>query len=166
MYRLILIAILLAAVGSAFGQSPLATGQNQFNAGVGFSNWGVPVYIGFDHQVSNAVSLGAEFSYKSYNERHHDHRYDHSIVGISGNVNYHFNTVLNIPRNWDFYAGLNVGYYYWNSPNDYDGDYHSGLGLGGQIGGRYYFTDSFGLNLEFGGGNAFNGGKLGISLKL
>jgi len=88
------------------------------------------------------------------------------VVGISGNVNYHFNNLLSIPYNWDLYAGLNVGYYIWNSPNDYDGDHHSSLGLGAQIGGRYYFTESFGVNLEFGGGNAFSGGKVGISLKI
>jgi len=40
------------------------------------------------------------------------------------------------------------------------------LGIGGQIGGRYYFTEKFGVNLEFGGGNAYSGGKLGISIKL
>jgi hypothetical protein len=39
----------------------------------------------------------------------------------------------------------------------------SGLGLGAQIGGRYFFKDNFGLNLEFGGGNALSGGKFGIT---
>jgi outer membrane immunogenic protein len=40
------------------------------------------------------------------------------------------------------------------------------LGLGIQVGGRYYFNEKFGLNLEFGGGNYVSGGKFGISLKL
>ena len=88
-----------------------------------------------------------------------------TITGISGNGNYHFNRILGIPSNWDFYAGLNLGFYVWNSSSDYPGDHNSGLGLGAQVGGRYYFNNKFGLNLEFGGGNAFDGGKIGVSIK-
>ncbi|WP_366185107.1 hypothetical protein [Flavobacterium ovatum] len=40
------------------------------------------------------------------------------------------------------------------------------LGLGLQIGGRYFFTDRFGINLQFGGGNVTSGGKIGITYKL
>jgi len=105
-------------------------------------------------------------SYRSYSDKIGGTKWKHSIIGISGNGNYHFNRVLNIPSPWDFYAGLNLGFYVWSSPNDYVGSHSSGLGLGGQIGGRYYFSDNFGVNLEFGGGNAFGGGKVGITLKL
>jgi len=72
---------------------------------------------------------------------------------------------MRIPQNWDFYAGINIGFFIWNSPNDYEGSHTSGLGLGAQIGGRYYFNNRVGLNLEFGGGNAFSGGKIGVSIK-
>ena len=67
---------------------------------------------------------------------------------------------------WDFYAGLNLGYYTWSSPSDYPGNRTSGLGLGAQVGGRYYFTPKVGINLEIGGGNAFSGGKIGLTFKL
>ncbi len=149
-----------------FAQAPIAVGQSQFNAGVGFSSWGVPVYLGLDYGVHPDITLGAEASFRSYRERRKDNRYNHSIIGISGNANYHLNRILNIPSEWDFYAGLNLGFYVWSSPGDYDGSGSSGLGLGGQVGGRYYFTDTFGVNLEFGGGNAFSGGKFGLSIKL
>jgi outer membrane immunogenic protein len=158
--------LLLVAVCTVFAQNPVAVGQTQFNAGFGFSNWGVPVYVGLDYGVSKDITLGGEFSYHSYNEDYQHTHYDHSIIGISGNGNYHFNHVLNIPRDWDFYAGLNVGFYSWNSPSGYPGDHNSGLGLGAQIGWRYYFSNTVGVNLEFGGGNAFSGGKLGLSVKL
>jgi hypothetical protein len=68
-----------------------------------------------------------------------------------------FQYILNISSLWDFYAGLNLGFYNWNSPNDYEGSHNSGLGLGAQIGGRYFFNNKVGINLEFGGGNAFSG---------
>jgi outer membrane immunogenic protein len=87
-------------------------------------------------------------------------------MGFSGNANYHFNTLLEIPQKWDFYAGLNIGFFAWLSPDDYYGSHKSGIGLGAQIGGRYYFSDKMGINLEFGGGNAFSGGKIGVSIKL
>ncbi len=166
MKKQILIYVLLITAGTISAQGPISKGQSQINAGVGFSSWGTPVYIGFDHGVHPDVSLGAELSFRSYNENRHNSKYRHSIIGISGNANYHFNRVLNIPSPWDFYAGLNLGFYNWNSPNDYEGSHTSDIGLGAQIGGRYYFSNKVGLNLEFGGGNAFSGGKFGLTIKI
>jgi hypothetical protein len=164
---LILIAIALIFIsGKAFSQSPLPVGNTQLNVGLGLSNWGVPFYIGLDYSVHKDITIGAEFSYRGYHERWDSKYYDHSIMGFSGNGNYHFNSLLDISQRWDFYAGLNLGFYVWSSPNDYYGKHNSGLGFGSQIGGRYYFTDKVGLNLEFGGGNAFSGGKIGLSVKL
>ena len=105
-----------------------------------------------------------EGSFRNYNEKYRDNHYRSRVLGISGNANYHFNRVLDIPSNWDFYAGLNIGFYAWTSPNDYPGEGSSGLGLGLQVGGRYFINDNFGLNLEVGGGNAFSGGKFGITV--
>ncbi len=166
MKKQILTFMLVLATSAIFAQAPLSKGQSQINLGVGFSSWGVPVYLGFDHAVHPDITLGGELSYRSYDDNWKNSKYNHSIIGISGNANYHFNTVLNIPSPWDFYAGLNLGFYNWNSPNDYDGSHNSGLGLGAQIGGRYYFSNKVGINLEFGGGNAFSGGKFGLTIKL
>jgi hypothetical protein len=130
---------------------------------VGFSGWGIPLYLGMDFGVSPDITLGMEASFRSYNQKFTGTKYNSSIIGFSGNGNYHFNRVLEILSNWDFYAGLNIGFYFWSSPSDYPGDGSSGVGIGGQIGGRYFINDNFGLNLEFGGGNAFSGGKFGIT---
>lgn len=150
--------------------APLDKGQFQLNTGVGFSNWGVPLYIGFDYGVHPDITIGGELSYRSWRENWNSLYYKHSIFGLSANGNYHFNRIMNIPRNWDFYAGLNIGYAFWSNHFDstlpfYSGNYNSGLGLGAQIGGRYYFSDSVGINLEFGGGNASSGGKCGVSIR-
>jgi outer membrane immunogenic protein len=153
-------------VSLAFAQNPIEKGHGQFNAGLGFSSWGVPIYIGFDIGVHRDITVGGELSLRFYDDRYRDITYNQSIIGISGNANYHFNTLLKIPRNWDFYAGLNLGFYIWSNEDNYAGPHSSGLGLGAQIGGRYYFTDKFGINLEFGGGNTFSGGKFGISVRL
>jgi outer membrane immunogenic protein len=166
MKKQILTFILVLATGFVFAQSPISKGESQINFGVGLSSWGVPVYVGFDHGVHPDITLGAEASFRSFNDNWRDNKYRHSVIGIQGNANYHFNTVLNIPSPWDFYAGLNLGFYSWSSPRDYEGSHTSGLGLGGQIGGRYFFSNKVGINLEFGGGNAFSGGKFGITIKI
>jgi len=162
----VLTFILLIVACAAFAQSPISKGQSQINVGVGFSSWGVPVYLGFDHGVHPDITLGAEASFRSFNDNWLSHKYRHSVIGIQGNANYHFNRILNIPSNWDFYAGVNLGFYSWNSPHDYEGSHTSGVGIGAQIGGRYYFSKNVGVNLEFGGGNAFSGGKFGLTIKI
>lgn len=163
--HLLMISFLLVS-SLIFAQSPISKGESQLNAGVGLSSWGVPVFVGLDYGVHPDITVGGELSFRQYKDKYVNVNYDHSVIGISGNGNYHFNRVLEIPNNWDLYAGLNLGFYIWNSPDDYQGSHSSGLGLGGQIGGRYYFNDKVGLNLEFGGGNAFSGGKIGVTIKL
>ncbi len=166
MKKLLLLISLALIMGFAFSQSPLPVGKSQLNVGIGLSGWGVPFYLGFDYSAHKDITVGGELSYRGYNENWGNDRYHHNIIGLSANANYHFNTVLQIPRQWDFYAGLNLGFYIWNSPQAYSGDNTTRVGLGGQVGGRYYFNDRVGINLEFGGGNAFSGGKLGLTFKL
>jgi outer membrane immunogenic protein len=159
------IAMLLFS-SNAFSQSPLSVGNTQLNLGVGLSEWGVPFYLGIDYGIDRDITIGGEFSYRSYNENWNNSHSHHNVMGFSGNGNYHFNRLLEIPQKWDLYAGLNLGFYVWSSPDNYDGDHSTGLGLGAQIGGRYYLSDKVGLNLEFGGANAFSSGKFGITIKL
>ncbi|HCY43614.1 MAG TPA: hypothetical protein DHV48_20130 [Prolixibacteraceae bacterium] len=166
MKKQLLIISLLLFSSLIFAQSPIAKGESQINAGVGLSSWGVPVFVGLDYGVHPDITVGGELSYRSYGENFGGNHYNSSVIGISGNGNYHFNRILEIPEKWDFYAGLNLGFYIWNSPDNYAGSHSSGLGLGGQIGGRYFFSDKIGINLEFGGGNAFSGGKLGLTFRL
>jgi hypothetical protein len=115
----------------AFAQSPIGEGGKQLNLGVH------P-----DITVGGQVGLDLGFDYFS----------------ISGRGDYHFNTLLEIPRDWDFYAGLSIGFL-----GGIDNDYDSGFDLGLQVGGRYYWNSDWGINLEFGGGNNLAGGRFGVS---
>ena len=166
MKKLLCMLSLVLVFGTAYSQSPLAGGKAQLNAGVGLTGWGVPFYLGLDFGVHRDISLGVEASFRSYNEKWNSDRYRHSILGFSGNANYHFNTLFDMSQKYDFYAGGNLGFYVWNSPDGYPGSRSSGLGFGGQVGGRIYFTPKVGLNVELGGGNAFSGGKVGVSIIL
>ena len=156
------IALLLAVFAFSFAnaQAPLEEGGIQLNAGFGASSWGTPVYVGLDFGVAPNITVGGELSFQSYN----DGGYKNNIFGIQANGNYHFNEVLDIPSEWDFYAGANLNYYNWSTPAGYPGNADN-LGLGLQVGGRYFFTDNFGLNLQLGGGNVTSGGKIGITYK-
>jgi len=161
-----LITILFLITTTIFAKGPIGEGQTQLNAGVGLSSWGIPVYVGLDYGIHQDITVGGELSFRSYQDNIASLNYNHTVIGISGNGNYHFNSLLDIPSDWDFYAGLNLGFYIWSSSSSYPGDHASGLGLGAQIGGRYYLTNKLALNLELGGGNAFSGGKFGITIKL
>ena|SRR6185369_10099732 len=166
MKKLLLTIVLLAGVVCSYGQNPLPVGRAQLNAGLGFSGWGVPVYVGLDFGAARDFTLGGELSFRSYRDDYNGIGYSHNIIGFAANGNYHFNTVLNMDSRWDFYAGLNVGFYSWTSSSDYPGNRTSGLGLGAQVGGRYYFTQRVAMNLELGGGNVFSSGKFGLTFKL
>jgi len=161
----IVIALFIFSVFTVEAQVPLGKGGAQLNAGFGFSDWGVPIYVGADFGVGKDFTLGIEGSFRSYSDYWAGGSYSHTIFGFLGNANYHFNTIMSIPSNWDFYAGLNLGFYAWSSSAGYHGSGSSGLGLGLQVGGRYFFTDKFGINLEFEGGNSISGGKIGITYR-
>ncbi len=150
-------------------QAPLYTGGKQLNGGFGFSGWGLPVYAGLDFGVARNFTMGGEISFRLYDNSTIDGNWNHTIITISGNGNYHFNSLMDIPSNWDFYAGLSLGYSIWNTTYDapgvapdYTGAGGSGIFLRGQVGGRYFFNDRFGINLELGGGTVA-GGKFGLT---
>ncbi|REK07026.1 MAG: hypothetical protein DWQ44_08250 [Bacteroidetes bacterium] len=165
MKRIFTLLFLLSAISlETFAQAPLQKGEKQLNAGFGFSNWGLPIYAGVDFGVHQDITVGPQISFRSYREKFRDIRYGHTIIVLGATGNYHFNTLLNIPSEWNVYAGLSLGYFIWSSPSAYIGSRGSGIGLDAQIGGRYFFSDQFGLNLEFGGGTTA-GGKIGITYK-
>lgn len=131
------------------GQSALPMGNNQLNVGLGVNTSGFPVYVGMDFAVHNNVTLGPMLKVRIKDD-------DNTSVILLGRVDFHWNQLMGIPGNWDFYTGGNVGARF------NDGFY---LSLGLQVGGRWYFNDKLGLNLEFGGGRGF-GSLLGLSIRL
>ncbi len=131
----------------AQGAAPLSKGGKQLNFGLGFSSYGLPTYIGVDFAFHNDWTAGpvARLVFDD----------DNFGFGALGRVDYHWNRLMNIPSNWDFYLGANVGVI---SQDELD------LDLGLQLGGRWYWSDKWGLNLEFGGGSGYHS-SLGVSMK-
>lgn len=173
MKKRILFFVMVCFVSFAsVAQAPLEKGAMQINTGIGLSSWGLPVYGGLEYGIGNNISVGGELSYRSKSESYNPGKWKTSYTSISGLANYHFNEVLNIPSQFDFYAGLSLGYSIFNSKYDgqdlghYSGSGSSGLYLNAQVGGRYFFSDKIGVNLELGGGNVFSGGKVGVTILL
>jgi len=161
--KYLLIILPLLAYSQSNAQSALPKGGKQLNAGLGFSNVGTPVYIGLDFAVHDDITIGPQVSYRS----HRTLGSNFNILVIGGNANYHFNTLLDIPSDFDFYAGVTLAYYSWSNPDGFLGRDSSGIQLEAQVGGRYYFNQSWGVNLELGGAGSggASGGKIGISYR-
>ncbi|MBS9766914.1 MAG: hypothetical protein KGV44_05175 [Flavobacteriaceae bacterium] len=157
----LLVMILFSTV--VFSQR-IQKGGHQVNAGLGFSSgWGLPVYAGYDYAVTNDITVGGQLSFATSTFGVNDVR--GSWFGLGVNGNYHFNNVLQIPNNFDAYAGVTLAYNNFSYNNGYSGN-ASGMGFAGQIGGRYFFNNKLAINVEFGGGNIASGGKVGITYKL
>ncbi len=166
MKKLSLIVGIIMMSAIVFAQAPLKKGEKHLNAGVGLSNHGIPIYAGMEFGIGNDITVGFEGSFRFYSESFGGYSYSHTIIGLSGRGDYHFNRLLEIPSNFDFYGGANIGFNIWNSPSEYGGSSASGLGIGIQLGGRYFFQNNLGLNFEIGGGNALTGAKFGITYLL
>ncbi len=147
----------------AFAQAPLEKGGKQLNAGLGFSTWGVPIYAGLDFGVHEDITIGPQISFQNYGYTILGEKYNQNLIVLGFNGNYHFNTLLDLPSQWNLYAGLTVGYYIWSN-DDLPSANSSGLGLYAQVGGRYFFNENFGINLQLGGGTS-SGGTIGITYK-
>lgn len=132
------------------GVAPLAKGGKQLNFGAGYNQKGVPAFFSVDFALHKDVTLTPEV---------------HAIIpfpdekfkgGFMMKADYHWNYLIGIPANWDFYAGARAGF-------NFGGDIYPNLGI--QVGGRWYWSPVWGMNLELGGGTGF-GATFGLSMKL
>ena len=151
MKRIVFAVILSLLVTSLWAQrdgvSPLAKGEKQLNFGLGFSNSGLPVYVSMDFAVHKDVTVTPVLNVRIDDE---------FKFGALVKADYHWNYLIGIPSDWDFYSGLRLGFL---SGDDFYEDW------GIQVGGRWYWSDKWGLNLELGGGTGF-GTTFGLSMKL
>ena len=134
------------AAAQGGGTAPLAKGEKQFNFGTGISDDGFPVYGTVDFAVHDDVTLGPAVNIRFS---------DDMKVGVFFKADYHFNYLIGIPETWDFYAGLRSGFDFGD-----DVDFN----IGAEVGGRWYWSEKWGMNLEFSGGTGFNS-TFGLTMK-
>lgn len=131
-----------------------------FESGFSTSGFG-PLYIKYEHAITNQLGIGANVSYLSYkNEWKYGNRFlegfEGSLLTVLIRGNFHFATgnVL------DPYIGVGLGYIgyyldYYNTDPDFQGpvekmDYGLPIGYSGSIGARYYVNDFLAAYAELG----------------
>ena len=146
-----LVVSLLFVAGTAFAQrdgvAPLAKGEKQLNFGLGFSSHGLPVYVSMDFAVHKDVTITPVINVVID---------DDFKFGALFKADYHWNYLIGIPNNWDFYAGARAGF-------SFGDDFLPEFGI--QVGGRWYWSDSWGMNAEIAAGTGF-GFTFGLSKKM
>jgi len=152
--------------------------DSHLNVGLGLSRWGIPLHFSYDFPVASDINLAPWTSIQSYNERvkynSNELNWSHTIIGLGVSGQYYFDSLLELPEQFDVYGGLGLGFYIWNTKYkgndfnnvDYTGSASGGLGGFLFVGGRYYMNDKVALNLELKGGNLLSVGQFGVSFRL
>jgi len=143
MKKIILIVVAILAVNFAFSQA-----KSELN----FGGLGTGLYLSYEIPVASAVTIAPLAKT--------DWDFNHLVLGVK--ADYYFDELFGLPDAWDVYGGLNGGYRIWFSDGHSASD---SFDIGAEIGGRWFWSDRWGLNLEFGGGTSVNGG-LGITMRL
>ncbi len=159
---LVILAFLMSATyAQRDGVAPLAKGELQLNFGTGFSNHGLPVYVSLDIALHKDITLTPEIHMVL---PFADHAFG---GGIMVKADYHWNYLIGIPDNWDFYAGARAGINFrGNNDNEGKGDdsnIYPDFGI--QVGGRWYWSEKWALNAELAAGTGY-GFTFGVSMKL
>jgi hypothetical protein len=154
---LLICALAMASLTMAQGSGKHASADRskaQFNLGLGYSTWGLPIYAGIDYWITEEITIGLEVSARL-------HLFpSYANFGGAVNGNFHFAQLLDLPNEIDLYAGVSAGPYfspYWTN--------HFHFGFAGQIGGRYFFNEKTAIMIEAGGGT-ISGGKVGLTFRL
>ena len=156
-FSLSLILFLTFCVSQTYAQNPIRKGEMQLNFGLGASTFGLPLYIGFDYGIHENISIGPIVSFRAYPTRGFDAvgnrvTYNHTAFGIGYTGDFHFNNLLDIPREFDVYAGATISYFFVSSPGGYVGTAIPNVGVNPHVGGRYNFNPKWSLMAQIDAG--------------
>lgn len=145
----ILICIALALSVSLSGQQH----GDHLNLGLGLNGIGLPIGVSYDwgFQGDFNLGLGASLALSSRD-------YGGSPIGLGFFTQWYADDLLDLPSEFDAYASGGVYYYTYKGGDAID--------LNISIGGRYYFDDRLGLNIELGGGSVLSGGRVGVTWRM
>ncbi len=144
-----LLTIIALAGVMSFGSSTLF-GQAAKYLNIG--GLGTGLYASIEFPVSSTITIAPQFSTD----------YNFNKFVISGKGNFYFDEIFVVGSEWDVYAGVNFG---WRLESNNDGSNNDGVSWGAQIGGRWFWSDKWGINAEFGGGSGVLGG-VGVTMKM
>ncbi len=134
----LLLLLLVGITTTSFGQA-----QSQLNIGLVGVSYEIPV----TPDITIAPTAFTDFDF------------DYMTLGVK--ANYYFDELLDLPSEWDIYGGANLGYGIYMG----DGVESSDFDLGLQVGGRWFWSDKWGVYLEIGGGK-LGGAAYGIGVTM
>lgn len=155
-FSLALLGLCLLLANQSFAQLAVGKGDKFLNVGIGLGGYGGIVYGGgaiafgasFEAGVAPNITVGGVASYRPYSGYG-------SYYSIGARGSYHFNELINLANDKvDLYGGLGLIYSGWTWNESYVGfrNSYGGVGFGGHIGGRYFFSDKLGGFAEVGFG--------------
>lgn len=139
-------------------------GYKQLNFGVELEGMGLPLYLGMDFGVGKFITIGPRLLVETESDKYKvagmelNSRYTVFVPSFRGN--YHFSGhISGLPAELDLYGGLSLGLVIARSSVDYidfNGDKQTNGSTGDpdarldvQLGGRYFFSDNWGAQIEF-----------------
>ena len=149
MKKMILVIAMVFTAGIVMAQT-----KTQSSNAIKQVNFG-PVYAGVDFALQQDITAGPMINYDwSYYDS--DYGGFRASFNISGKADYHFGTLLDLSDEWDLYGGVRVGIGFGS---------HTKFLTGVEIGGRWFWNDKWGLNIESVYGNYW-GGNIGVTMRL
>ncbi|MBU2995623.1 hypothetical protein KO500_04230 [Cellulophaga baltica] len=131
MKKVLVLLTMVLGVSFANAQAYTGSGDDKFQIGANFQDNGSGIVLTYDHGMGENFSLGLSSSYILGVEESIDadfvDRFD-----LKARFNANLGSVFQLGNNVDIYPGLDL----------------SLKNFGGHLGGRYFFTDGFGLYTE------------------
>lgn len=149
---------------SSFAQfNPYTDNTKMLSLGVGASSWGIPFLVSYEQPIADNITVGGSLSYQSRSKTYASYKYKHTLYGLNARGSYHFNELLNATDDWDFYAGVALGYYFWSSPDNYIGSGYGGFNASPLVGARYFLNQNLGFYGELGASSISTGATIGVT---
>lgn len=143
MKKLFTIIVLTGVLFFALQNEAEAQAAKQLNIGI--------VGVSYELPVSSAITIApAAFT-----------NLDFSYLTLGAKANYYFDDLFELNSSWDVYGGANAGFGL-GLGNDNDSDFS----IGAQVGGRWFWSDTWGVYVEVGGGSLGGNGGVGVTMKM
>lgn len=149
MKKLFLVALAIFLAAAVVWAEGYEKGKIYVGPSVGYG-WGLGFGAQGEYGVADKIGVGGDISYTSFTEKYsgwgYTYQWKYTLIGFLVSGVYHF-----MPgKNFDPYVKAGLGFFNWDaeysdsfgnsSSSLYTAGYSSGVGYGGQVGFRYFFS--------------------------
>ena len=176
-YKLFAVCLIFGATATSLSaQSPFTKESHVIHLGLGLGGYSfsgyssTPVFsVAYDQGIIDDLGIGnlgiggaIGVKHYTYKPSFSDTKYSYNRIFIGARAHYHFHFVNS--DNFDFYAGVMAGAFFWTGDTDFGGlGYSTSVSPGAFAGINYFFNDTFGVYAEAGYGLGLLNGGLSIN---